>query len=80
MSFSIDTTKLPSDFALCNMTYPAAVWEEFKKNVPGIVARKMRLQAKGEKGLVRKKLLVSAWRSSVGRRAPLPRAAKASTP
>jgi len=79
MSFSIDTSQMPSNFALCNMYYPAAVWSEFKKNVPGIVACKMRLQAREAKGPIRKKLLASAWKSSVGRCAPLPHTAKAST-
>lgn len=78
MSFRIDTSKPPSDFALRKMTYPPAVWAKFKQNVPGIVARRMRLQARAAPaGPRRKRLLASAWTSSVGRRAPLPRAAKA---
>jgi hypothetical protein len=44
MVFSIDTSQPPSDFALCHMYYPPAVWAKFKQNVPGIVARRMRLQ------------------------------------
>ena len=43
-AFSIDTSQPPSDFALCHMYYPLAVWAEFQKNVPGIVARRKRLQ------------------------------------
>jgi hypothetical protein len=40
LAFSIDTSQPPSDFALCYMYYPLAVWAEFQKNVPGIVARR----------------------------------------
>ena len=81
MVFSIDTSQPPSDFALCHMYYPPAVWAKFKQNVPGIVARRMRLQARAAPaGPRRKGLLASAWTSSVGRRAPLPRAAKAYHP
>jgi hypothetical protein len=79
--FSIDTSQPPSDFALCHMYYPPALWAKFKQNVPGIVARRMRLQARETPaGPRRKGLLASAWTSSVGRRAPLPRAAKAYHP
>ena len=43
-AFSIDTSQPPSDFALCHMYYPLAVWAEFQKNVPGIVARRKHLR------------------------------------
>jgi hypothetical protein len=43
--FSIDTKKLPSDFALRHMIYPEDVWAQMKENIPGLVERKEMLKA-----------------------------------
>jgi hypothetical protein len=75
VGFGINTEERPSDFALLNMLYPPAVWQQMKERIPGLVAYKQRLLAK-KKREQRKASRNAAWAEEVGSRAQPPRAAK----
>jgi hypothetical protein len=81
--FKIDTAAELPDFALEHALFPPPVWNAFKANFPGIVARKQALvrRTRARHDAVRRALRKLArqgrWSSRVGKRTPAPRAARA---